>query len=106
MSVNTEIKMGWKKAVAFALKESMLKHSHNIKVEHAEFCHDLQNEMSVDSYSEFTIVGGELRHKKWIKDAGFKQSLKRDATCYLRVGEKKTGCFVIGKFKTYYLKSE
>ena len=104
MSVQSEIQYSWKLAKENAMND-FLKCSDNAKVEIAEFCHDIENDWSIDSFDVFKIVGGELKHKQWIEDAGFEVCRKKDASCYLQVGmQTEQGNFIIGKYKTYWLR--
>ena len=54
--------------------------------------------------AQFKMPKGDLPIKKWINKSGFVRCKMSEAISLLIVGEKKDGCFVIGKSKNYWLK--
>lgn len=55
--------------------------------------------------AKFKLPKGILPIDKWIKDSGLEKCKKSDAISLLIVGEKKEGCFIIGKYKNYWLRA-
>lgn len=55
--------------------------------------------------AKFKLPKGVLPIDKWIKDSGLEKCKKSDAISLLIVGEKREGCFIIGKCKNYWLRA-
>jgi len=68
----------------------------------AEFWDDKDN--TFFRGSEFKIPAGNLSIDKWIKDSELEKCKKSEAVSLLIVGEKKEGCWLIGKCKNYWLR--
>lgn len=73
-----------------------------IAMVHAEFCDDPH--CALPRSTEFMIAKGSIAVNNWISEKGFQKSKMRDSTAVLTVGEKRNYCWVIGKYKNYWLK--
>lgn len=68
----------------------------------AEFWDNIEDTMFTGAC--FKIAKGDLSLKKWINDSGLERCKKSEATALLTVGAKKMGCYVVGKYKNYWLR--
>lgn len=69
----------------------------------AEFWDDKND--TLFSGAKFKIAKGDIPIKKWIEKSGLEKCKKSEAVSLLVVGEKKDGCYIIGKTKNYWLRA-